>query len=227
MSVFPEEWPTALQEILTASRGKLPLRFRGYDRQAVDVALRETTEQWRTAVEDSEGYLELARVLDEELAEARTELARYDRLHSGEELAGIEDEATRDAVARARCEADAIVEDARQEARAVVERHEQAVAARMRSFEDEEQEARRRLAALTAMAGDIVRAAGTSCEQLLARLAGRRQLLDEWAREFSALLDVLPSFCGTVEIPRSRRPEEVGAPRARTVEAELTATETT
>jgi hypothetical protein len=40
-------------------------------------------------------------------------------------------------------------------------------------------------------------------------------VLDEWTREFADLLDVLPSFHGTVEVPRSRRPEEAGVPRAR------------
>lgn len=216
-----------LQEILAAARNAFPLRFGGYDRRAVDTALLDAADRLKTDVEDAEGYLELARVLDEELEEAREALARYDRLHAGEGLAELEDEAARDAVARARWEADAIVRDARREARLAVERAEQAAAARMRSFEDEDREVRRRLAALTAMAGDVVRAAGRSSERLLARLAGRQRVLDEWAREFSPLLDDLPSFCGTVEIPRSRKPEEAGVPRARTADEEPAAVETT
>ncbi len=225
MSRISGEWPTALQEMFTASQRTLLSRFCGYDRRSVDAALRAATDRLKAAVDESEAYTELARVLDEQLDEARAALAEYDRLHAGDGVRRAEDPVTRDVVARAVHEADAVVEDARQDARLVVDREEQAVASGMRSLEDAEREVRRRLAATTVAAGDVVRAAGSNCERLLARLVGRQRVLDEWTDEFSELLDVLPSFQGTVEIPRSRRSDETGVPQARSAEVDLTAAE--
>jgi hypothetical protein len=226
VSGAPGEWPPVLQEMFAASQRNFPLRFRGYDRRAVDAALRGATARLKASVDEAEAYVELAGVLDEQVEEARIALAEYDRLHAGEEVRRAEDPFTRDVVARACHETDAIVEDARRDARLVVEREEQAVATRMRSLEDEELEVRQRLAASTATAGDVIRTARSNCTRLLARLIGRQQVLDEWADEFSALLDVLPSFHGTVDIPQSRKSEEAVSPRVRAPETDLAPAET-
>ena len=227
MSGVRGEWPTALQEVFTAARRAFPLRFRGYDRREVDRELREAAGRLAAAVEESDGYVELAAVLDEQFGVMRGLLAEYDRLHAGGAVRGSDDPATRAVVARARHEATAVVEDARRDARLALDREERAIASRMAELEDAEREERRRVAASTAAAADALRDARSGCERLLARLLGRQRVLDEWTREYADLLDVLPSFHGNVEIPRSRRPEEVGAPRPRDAETTPVAAETT
>ncbi|HEX6346212.1 hypothetical protein [Umezawaea sp.] len=207
------EWPVALREVFAASQPTLPLRFRGYDRLAVDEALADAAARREAAVEEAEAYADLACVLDGQLAEARAALAEFDRLHAGEEVRSAEDAHTRDVVGRARQDALAVVEDARREARLLVAREQRAVASRAGALEDEERDGRQRLASSTDAAGDVLRAAASGCARLLARFAERQRVLEEWTREFSGLLDVLPSFRGTVGIPRSRRPEEVGGLR--------------
>ncbi len=221
------EWPTLLQEAFTAAQRGFRLRFRGYDRHEVDRELREATERLTAAVEDADAYVELAAVLDEQVAVMRALLAEYDRLHAGEEVCGEEDPATRDAIARARREAAEIVEDARRDARLVLDREERAIASRLAELEDAERESRRGLVTSTAEAADVLRDTRSGCERLLARLLERQRVLDEWTDEFADLLDDLPSFHGTVEIPLSRKPEEAGVPGLRAVEIIAPTAETT
>jgi len=221
------EWPTALQEVFRTAQRTFPVRFRGYDRSEVDQELREAAGRLAAAVEESDGYVELAAVLDEQLAVMRALLAEYDRLHAGVEVCRSDDPDTRAVVARARHEAATVVEDARRDARLALDREERAIASRMAELEDAEREDRRRVALSAAAAADVLQVARAGCERLLARVLGRQRVLDEWTHEFADLLDVLPSFHGTVEIPRSRRPEEVGLPRPRDAETAPAAAETT
>ncbi|MCS7482023.1 hypothetical protein ACFFQW_02785 [Umezawaea endophytica] len=220
------EWPTALQEVFTAARRVLPSRFRGYGRREVDEVLREATGRLAAAVEDADAYVELAAVLDEQVLVMRSLLDEYDRLHSGDEVCREEDPAIRDVVTRARHDAATVVADARGQARLALDRQERTIESGMAALEDAGREDRRRLALSTTAALDVVRDARSGCEELLARLVGRERVIEEWTREFADLLDVLPSFHGTVEVPRSRRPEEVGVPRPRAAETTPTAVET-
>lgn len=219
MSAPSSEWPATLQEMLAAPQRRFPSGFRGYDRLAVDEAFRDASQQLNALVEECDALAELALVLEEELEAVRAGLAEYERLHAGEEVRQSQDPATRAVVERALQEADSVVDDARLEARRTVERDQQAVSMSLRSLEDEERDGRRRLAAATAVAGDVVRSARRNCAQLLARLVERQQVADGWAREFADFLDVLPTFRGTMEIPQSRRSEDATAPRIEVAEA--------
>jgi cell division septum initiation protein DivIVA len=219
VSAPSSEWPATLQEMLAAPQRKFPSGFRGYDRFAVDEAFRDASQRLSALVEECAALAELALVLEEELEGVRAGLAEYERLHAGEEVRQSQDPATRAVVERALQEANSVVADARLEARRTVERDEQAVSTSLRSLEDEERDGRRRLAKATAVAGDVVRSARRNCAQLLARLVERQQVADGWAREFADFHDVLPTFRGTVEIPRSRRSEDATAPRIEVAEA--------
>jgi cell division septum initiation protein DivIVA len=210
------QWPAALQEMFTARQRAIPVRVRGYDRQEVDQALERAGARLGAAVDECAPLVDLVSALDQGLEKARARLAEYDRLHAGEAVRQAEDEATREVVEQAERDAEAVVGDAHGEARRAVERAESAVADKLRELEDAEREGRWRLAMATSLARDVLQEARKGCADLLTRLVGRQQEANGWGREFSPLLDALPSFHGTVEIPRSRQPEDAVATRVRT-----------
>ena len=208
MTENPGQWPAVLQELFVSRQRTFPLRFHGYDRRQVDEALSQACRRLGDVVDECAPLSDLLGGLEKGLEKARMSLAEYDRLHAGERVCEADDEAVQKVIARARGDAEAIVDDARREARVAVQQAERAVVRKLRELEEAEREGRWRLAMSTSVAGDVVREARRGCVRLLTRLVDRQHEINAWIHEFSALLDILPSFHGNVEIPQSRRPDD-------------------
>jgi cell division septum initiation protein DivIVA len=174
-------------------------RLRGYDRRQVDEELAALDEELQIARTDRDAALARAEDVTRQLEEARAELSDYRLLHAGYSKDNAVGGCMRYLIHVAKQEAESVTERAREAANTMERQAEQVLAQRVSLLDEAEQESQRRLAVATRQAREIVGAALDESKRLLADLAARQRVLDDWYEQTAA----------AVNLPTPRQEEQV------------------
>lgn len=189
----------AFDELLNEGSTMFRTRWLGYDRAQVDEEYGRLEEMLLTVCADRDAALATAEDLARHLEQARSELAEYRGIHAGHSKDDAVAGCMRYLMHVAKRKAEEIEVDARARTEQAVSRAEDAVGRQARLLDETEQETQRRLAEATQRARQIVGDALEQSRAMLAEMAERQRLLDQWYGEVSSTSD-LP-------LPRIGEPE--------------------
>ncbi|SEQ93355.1 hypothetical protein SAMN05216188_106267 [Lentzea xinjiangensis] len=192
----------AFDELLDEGATTFRTRWFGYDRKQVDEEHARLEGLLETACADRDAALATAADLARHLEEARSEIAEYRMIHAGyskdnSAVSGC----IRYLLHVAKRKAEEIEAEAQVRADQAVDQAEEAAARQARLLDETEQETQRRLAEASRRAREIVGEALEQSRVMLAELAERQQLLDQWYSEIAI----------TTDLPLPRRSEPAPA----------------
>lgn len=199
----------AIEDLLNKGPKAFRTGWLGYDRAQVDEEYARLEGQLHTACADRDAALATAEDCARHLEQARSELAEYRMIHAGHSKDNAVSGCIRYLLHTAKRKAEEIEAEARVRAEEAVDRAEEAVGRHAVLLDETEQETQRRLAEAGRRAREIVGEALEQSRVMLADLAERQRLLDQWYAEVATAPDM----------PLPRRPE------ATPVEAELSTAE--
>lgn len=187
----------AVDDLLNEGPRTFRTRWLGYDRVQVDEEYAKLEGQLDVARTDRDAALATAEDLAKHLEKARTELAEYRMIHAGHSKDNAVSGCIRYLLHVAKRKAEEIEAEARARAEQAVHQAEEAAGRHAQLLDETEQETQRRLAEAGHRAREIVGEALDQSRAMLADLAERQRLLDQWYTEVATVQD----------LPLPRRPE--------------------
>jgi cell division septum initiation protein DivIVA len=198
----------AIDDLLNEGPKTFRTRWLGYDRDQVDEEYARLEGQLETACADRDAALATAEDLAGHLEEARSELTEYRMIHAGQSKDNAVSGCIRYLLHVARRKADEIEFEARTRTEKAVHQAEETAGRHARLLDEAEQETQRRLAEASHRAREIVGEALEQSRVMLANLAERQRLLDQW----------YDAVATTPDMPLPRSPEPTLAEAGQTTD---------